>query len=116
VYLKEKKEEKNAEIFTDEEDENTKLIAGEVKCAIGVRMLAGGSYLNLVPLFDVSSSHLYNIFADFLKWVLRTFQFPLVRWLRERQWHELYSRASYFAEKSNGIFYGPFAANDGIAI
>jgi DDE superfamily endonuclease len=91
------------------------LILGEVKVTIMVRMLAGGSYLDLVPLFDLCKSHLYNVFSDFLSWIRQTLEFPLVRWIRERNWQQLIKRANEFAEKSEGIFYGPFAANDGLA-
>jgi hypothetical protein len=91
-------------------------IAGEVKLGICIRMLAGGSYLDLVPLFDLSSSHLYNVFTIFLDWITATFELPLARWLRERNWEQLQARANDFAERSDGIFYGPFAANDGLAV
>lgn len=83
----------------------TKRISGEVKMGIGIRMLAGGSYLDLVPLFDTCSSHLYTTFDIFLNWILATLSFPLVEWLRERNWKALESLAAAFAEKSNGMFY-----------
>ena len=60
-----------------------KRISGEVKMAICIRMLAGGSYLDLLHLFDVSMSHLYHVFDKFLDWILQTFQFPLVQWNRQ---------------------------------
>jgi hypothetical protein len=79
-------------------------------------MLAGGSYLDLVPLFAVSASHLYNIFNVFLNWILFTFEFPLVSLLRERKWDVLHELANQFAERSNGVFFGPFGSLDGLAI
>jgi DDE superfamily endonuclease len=99
-----------------EADRTVPPICGEVKVAVCLRMLAGGSYLDLVPLFDVSKSHLYKFFHDFIDWILLTFEFPLVRWLRERDWQHLIDRANHFAEKTDGVFYGPFACLDGIAI
>ena len=60
------------------------LISGEVKCALSIRMLAGGSYLDLVPLFNVSSGHLYVVLETFLAWILATFEFPLTRLLRDQ--------------------------------
>jgi hypothetical protein len=57
----------------DEDDRIIPYIPGEIKVAISLRMLAGGSYLDLVPLFEVSTSHLYNIFHTFLAWVLKSF-------------------------------------------
>ncbi len=41
------------------------LISGEVKAAASVRMLAGGSHLDLVPLFGMSTSALCGIFDVF---------------------------------------------------
>ena len=53
------------------------LIPGEIKVALSLRLLAGGSYLDLMPLFDVSVSRIYVIFDEFLDWVLKTLDFPL---------------------------------------
>jgi DDE superfamily endonuclease len=91
-------------------------IPGEIKVAISIRMLAGGSYLDLVPLFEVSTSHLYSIFHTFLAWMLKTFQFPLVPLLRDRNWPAINQLADAYAEKSNGVFFGPFCALDGVAV
>jgi hypothetical protein len=89
---------------------------GEVKVALSIRLLAGGSYLDLVPLFGVSTSHLYTVFDDFVDQVLQVFDFPLVGWLRQRNWEALEALANAFAEKTDGVFYGPFAAIDGLAV
>lgn len=37
---------------------DSKFITGEAKMTVSIRMLAGGSYLDLVPLSAVCSSHL----------------------------------------------------------
>jgi DDE superfamily endonuclease len=97
-------------------DRTVPFICGEAKVALSIRMLAGGSYLDLVPLFDVSKAHLYKTFHDFVGWILLVFEFPLPRWLREGSWQPLIDRANHFAEKTDGVFYGPFAANDGLAV
>jgi DDE superfamily endonuclease len=91
-------------------------IAGEIKVALSLRMLAGGSYLDIVVLFGIKTTHIYNIFHQFISWVLKTFRFPLVPWLREGNWNQLEQLANLFAEKSNGVFYGTFSSLDGIAI
>ena len=91
-------------------------ICGEVKMAVSIQMMAGGSYLDLVPLFAVSTSHLYNIFEQFLNWILLTLEFPLVCWLREKNWDALIDLADNFAEKTNGVFYGVFCSLDGLAV
>ena len=92
------------------------LISGEVKCALSIRMLAGGSYLDLVPLFNVSSGHLYVVLETFLAWILATFEFPLTRLLRDQNWSALQELAAEFAAKTDGVFYGPFGALDGLAV
>lgn len=90
-------------------------IAGEPKVAASIKMLAGGSYLDLIPLFGVKKTALCTLFGDFLEWIILTFEFPLVRWLREGNWEVLEHLARQFAESSNGVFYGPFCALDGLA-
>ena len=89
---------------------------GEVKVVFSVRLLAGGSYLDLVPQFGVSTTHLYKVFDQFVDQVLQEFDFPLVGWLRQRNWEALEALANAFAEKTGGVFYGPFAAIDGLAV
>ena len=89
------------------DEEELKLIAGEVKIAVSIRLLAGGSYLDLVPLFGVSSSHLYNVFEQFLQWIISTLEFPLVAWLRQGNWTAIQALADAFAEKGMVYFMGP---------
>ena len=64
------------ETGTGRKDGTNSFIPGEVRVAVSIRMLAGGSYLDLVPLFDVSTSGLYVVLGDFLEWTLLTFEFP----------------------------------------
>lgn len=49
------------------------LIASKAKVIISLCMLAGGSYMDLVLLFNVSRSRLYIMFDNFLQWVLIRF-------------------------------------------
>ena len=51
-----------AKIKSSNSERTIPRVCGEVKVANGLRMMAGGSYLDLVPLFDVSKSHLYAVF------------------------------------------------------
>jgi hypothetical protein len=92
------------------------LIPGEIKTAISIRILAGGSYLDLMPLFDVSVASIYTIFNEFLEWVLTTFQFPLPRYLHDKNWRALNSIAEPFSYGSNGVFSGIIGAIDGLAV
>ena len=52
------------------------LIPGELKVAVSLHILAGGSYLDLAPLFDLSPAHIYSIFDQFIQWVMMAFDFP----------------------------------------
>jgi hypothetical protein len=92
------------------------LIPGEIKTAISIRILAGGSYLDLMPLFDVSVASIYTIFNEFLDWVLMTFEFPLPRYLHNKNWRALRAIAEPFSYGSNGVFNGIIGAIDGLAV
>jgi hypothetical protein len=92
------------------------LIPGEIKTAISIRILAGGSYLDLMPLFCVSVSSIYGIFDQFLDWVMQALQFPLAKILQTDDWTALQSIADPFSYSSNGILSGTIGALDGIAI
>ena len=56
-----------AKIKSSNSERTIKQVCGEVNVAIGLYMMAGGSYLDLVPLFDVSKSHLYRVFHEFIQ-------------------------------------------------
>jgi hypothetical protein len=92
------------------------LIPGEIKAAISIRILAGGSYLDLTPLFDVSVSSIYAIFDEFLGWVLKTLDFPLQRLIHDKNWNALHAIAEPFSYGSNGVFSGIIGAIDGLAV
>ena len=92
------------------------IIPGEVKVAVSLRLLAGGSYLDLMPLFDVSVPRIYVIFDEFLDWVLKTFSFPLARYIQEEDVPALTSISQEFSYGSNGVLSGIIGALDGIAI
>lgn len=96
------------------EDGDTHLLSGEVKVAVSLRLMAEGSHLDLVPLFGASSSHLHNTAEDFLGWVLLSLEFPLVRWLCERNCEASQCLSNQFAEKPTGVFCNLIGALDGV--
>ena len=53
-------------------------IPGEVKCGLSIRLLAGGSYLDLIgkEYGIVQPGCVYRIFHQFIDWVNQTFHFP----------------------------------------
>ena len=60
--------------------ENNQGLGGKVRIAIGLRLLCGGSYLDLIGrAYGVESMQsIYNYFHTFIGWVDETFDFPLV--------------------------------------
>jgi len=76
-------------------------ISGEIKVAIGIRMLAGGSYLDLVPLFHVK--HIHDVLDTFIDWILATLEFPLAKWLSENNWEAIKKLADDFGRKTGGM-------------
>ena len=104
---------KNSDLLSDG---ISRFISGEFKVAITLRILAGGSYLDLCPLFDVHPSYVFVLFEDVLAWVRKTFDFPLTKYLTDRNWPALYKLSEGFTDKTNGIFKFPFAALDGLAV
>jgi len=91
-------------------------VAGEIRAATSLRLMAGGSYLDLVPLFDVVKSQVYDSFDTFLDWVIKTYRFPLIDWLRTENWLKLHELAREFSRKTGGLMYGGFGSLDGLAI
>lgn len=92
------------------------IISGEIKVAVSIRLLAGGSYLDLVPLFGISSGHLYAIFSQFLDWIKGMLSFPLPKLLNDKRWSVLEVLAEDYSQKTDGVFYGPFGSLDGLAV
>ena len=90
--------------------------SGEIKLAVTIRLLAGGSYLDLIPLFDIVKSSIYSVFDQVIGWVIKTLSFPLVETLRDENWTVMHAMAQEFAEKSEGFFYGAFGSLDGLAV
>ena len=91
-------------------------IPGEIKVAVSLRLLAGGSYLDLHPLFQVSVSAIYGIFDEFIEWIEAAFSFPLVGYLQDNQWNELGAIADNFSQGSDGVFVKVAGALDGLAV
>ena len=100
-------------------------ISGEVRMAISICMLSGGSYLDLMGVtgFGIKSSgHIYHIFHDFIGWLHDTFDFPLVHMLRafdlgdKEALAALHQISMQFANDSNGHFLGCIGALDGLCV
>ena len=103
--------------------------SGEVRVAIGLRIMAGASYLDMVGVTGYgygSTQTIYNIFHTFVAWINRTYRFPLSQLLEEinsgnderagSALAELHFISESFGESSGGIFTGCFGALDGLAV
>jgi len=91
-------------------------IPGETKLVVTIRLLAGGSCLDLIPLFGLAKSTVCAVFDEVIGWIIKTLKFPLVSVLRDEKWELLHELAQQFAEKSGGHFYGTFGSLDGLAV
>ena len=99
-------------------------LCGKVRVAIGLRMLCGGSYLDLVGrAYGVESTKaVYNYFHTCVDWIDAAFDFELIGLLEglkrgdEDAIRRLKEISSDFAVDSDHIFVGCIGAIDGIAI
>ena len=89
-------------------------ISGEVKLAVAVRMLAGGSPLDLAVIFDISDSHCKTIFIDVLvNWIINANigKMDIVAYMNDEE--AMRQVAVGFSKRSNGVLRGAIGAIDG---
>lgn len=89
-------------------------LSGEIKLAIALRMLAGGSYLDLALIFDIATTSPYEIFHDVLEnWICKDYitDFSARTYLSDV--HRMRAVSARFAEQSRDIFTGCIGALDG---
>ena len=89
-------------------------ISGEVKLALTLRLLAGGSYLDLALLYEVGSSYAHEIFKYVLdNWILddKLVKISGFEYLNDEE--RLSKVALEFARASQGFFNGCIGAIDG---
>jgi len=91
-------------------------IPGEVKVAMALRILAGSSYLDMILVFAVGSTTVYDSFHEVVGWVNDTFSFRLHSLLSSKDLEGLKRISSGFAAFSHGYLDGVIGALDGIAI
>ena len=91
-------------------------ICGEVKVAITLRLLSGGSYLDLAALYNVGYSHIYEIFHHCIsEWICRdeVIKFPGIDYLDD--FNAMQRTADLFRNSGchGGILNGCIGALDG---
>ena len=90
------------------------IICGEVKVAITLRMLAGGSYLDLGLVFGTGSTYPYAIFRKvILDWICQDWLVDLsgIRYCQDDE--RMRAVANDFADRSRNLFSGCIGALDG---
>jgi hypothetical protein len=89
-------------------------ISGEVKLAIALRLLAGGTYLDLSFIFIIGESYVHQIFFDVLNnWILddRLVKINGVNYCKDEA--RMQAVALDFARASGGVINGCIGALDG---
>ena len=107
-------EEKQRKMFHAHEKSTGGFISGEIKLALTIRLLAGGSYLDLSPLYEVGFTYPYSIFHSVIKdWICddRFVEINGARYLNDEE--RMRNVARQFAERSSGVISGCIGALDG---
>ena len=76
----------NSGQMSDARKKVSSVLPGEIKIAIFLQILAGGSYLDVMAIYHVVNTTVYRCFQTVLKWVHNSFNFPLVNILQMQQW------------------------------
>lgn len=104
-----------ANIYRAHKETSGGFVCGEVKLAITLRILGGGSYLDIACIFNVTPNQVYPIFHKvLLEWICNDgiARYTLKDIIQDED--EMYKVASHFAEgRSGGILAGVVGALDG---
>lgn len=112
------------EFRPDASNNSSSFLSGEMRVAIGLRILFGGSYIDYVGrAYGVRSvKTVYNCFDKVIEWINKAFTFPLISLLQQMRLGnkeaiaKLKEMSLAFSLDSNGYFIGCIGAIDGIAI
>jgi DDE superfamily endonuclease len=92
------------------------IVSGEMKVACTLRMLAGGSYVDILMAYNISNCQVYTVFHEVIGWIGSTFAFPLTNYLLSENIAALKVISEGFSKRSDGVFKGCIGALDGLAI
>ncbi len=107
-------DERRANIILAHEQSTGTIISGEVKLALTLHMLAGGSYLDLSLLYDMGSSTANHIFYQVIKdWILdnNLVKISAAKYIQDEK--QMEDVALQYTRSSNGIICGCIGAIDG---
>jgi len=90
-------------------------VCGKTKPAVTIHLFAGGSCMDLVPLFGLAKSTVCIVFDEVVGWIIETLKFPLVSVLRGEKCELQHELAQQMAENSAGHFCGTFGCVGGLA-
>lgn len=113
-YSHDVSDKKSIRMLSAHEGSTGGFVSGEVKLALTLRLLAGGSYLDLSLLYEVGGSYAYSIFHDVIKnWILddRLVKINGVEYVEDEE--RLQKVALEFARRSDGLINGCIGAIDG---
>ena len=83
------------------------MLCGEVKLAMALRMLGGGSYLDMVMIFKSTFNHANKLFVDIVNnWLCHTSFYPIdgLAYVKDEQ--RMAAVATQFCQSSNGVING----------
>ena len=90
------------------------MICGEVKLAVALRILGGGSYLDMAMVFKSTFNHANKLFVEVVfKWLCHSSFYPIngIEYVKDEE--RLATVATQFAQGSGGIINGCIGAIDG---
>ena len=91
-------------------------ITGELRMGVFIRLMAGGSYCDLLLMYGLSQGSIYSSFHQAAKWVNATFTFPFVTALQNEDKQFFDDISAAFASDSGGTYNGCIGALDGLAV
>jgi hypothetical protein len=90
------------------------ILSGEIRLCLLLRMLGGGSYMDISLVFDVSFNHSHKIFRQVLNnWILHKSFYPIngVEYCNNEE--KMSAVALQFSATSGGVINGCIGAIDG---
>ncbi len=89
------------------------MISGQVKLALTLRVLGGGSYMDMAWIFEIRFNHAHKIFKEVINWLTHDLFYPIsgVEYCQDDA--RMNEVAMQFSNASNGVINGCIGALDG---
>ena len=92
------------------------ILPGELKVAIMLRLLAGACYLDMIGMFHICDTTVFEVFHEAIGWVIKAFKFPFREMIEQKNWSALREIADDFGKRTKGTYNGCIGALDGLAV